>query len=158
MRSLVLAGLLVAGVAGCGSGSRTTTVTTAARPTEAFYPGDCGHEQIAPVRIFTACGTGQGGVDKIIWTGWGNVVAEGHGFAYLDDCVPDCVSGGIHYAGAEVYLSAPKECPNGARQYTHMTIAVARGPSIASKIAGTYSVSCGVPGRPTVNLAAAAPG
>ena len=143
--------VLVILLAGCGSTLTRTVTGHAATPsaTRIYLPSTCVDDKIRP-RSFVpvACGDAQSGVEHLSWTGWGDPVAKGVGYAYANDCHPDCVSGGTHQAPAEVYVSTIQSCPGGRLQYQHVTIAVVSGPAVingqtlAQVIGGTYSVPC----------------
>lgn len=77
---LVIALSLAAAFAGC-AGTRVATV---------YLPSVCVDDQQRPELISRACATGQVGIDKIHWIGWGSPRAVGHGFAYHNDCRPAC--------------------------------------------------------------------
>lgn len=108
----VIAVSLAAAFAGC-AGTRVATV---------YLPSVCVDDQQRPELISRACATGQVGIDKIHWIGWGSPRAVGHGFAYHNDCRPACNGGGIHYSPVAVYASAIVICPNGKHQYSQLVV------------------------------------
>ena len=70
-------------------------------------------------------------------------MALGTGFAYVNDCEPDCVSGGTHHAAAEMYVSRLRKC--GAKlQYTYAVI-ITTNASIAQRTTGAYDIACAGP-------------
>jgi hypothetical protein len=119
-------------IGACGSSSRPPV----------YLPADCSNRSVAPTMfLLTACATGQVGVYDITWQSWGAPRAAGHGLAYVNDCRLVCPAGAIRHSPAEIDVSMPERCPNGHRQYTHVTVSV-EDSHIALLLAGTYTVPC----------------
>lgn len=136
---------------GCGSGrnAQTLSIHSAATPvvsrTLAVYlPSTCLNQVQRPSGFVIACADGGSGVEQIKWRAWGGSVSWGVGFAYANDCQPNCVAGGVHHAEAEIYARRPQKC--GAHvQYTYVVVIAAES-SYAQRVTGAYTVGCGEPG------------
>jgi hypothetical protein len=123
---------------GCGAGSKATQITvtaSTARAPAVFLPSKCTNQVQRPAYFLTACGDGATGMEKLAWHAWGDPIAQGVGFAYVNDCEPSCATGGIHYTPAEMYVSRIRDC-RARRQYTYAVIIVAAGR--AARLTGAY--------------------
>jgi hypothetical protein len=114
-------------------------VASAAAYSRTFLPSECINQVQRPSFIRIACGDGSTGMEKLAWYAWGAPVAQGVGFAYVNDCEPSCSVGGIHYTPAEIYVSRIRKC-RGRRQYTYAAIIVAAGK--AARLTGAYKFPC----------------
>jgi hypothetical protein len=154
VRSRLALLILAIPLVSCGSTiTKTETVRSAATiERQVYLPSICVDDKIRPTSFVPiACADGQSGVEYLKWTGWGDPVAKGIGYAYANDCQPDCVSGGTHTTPAEIYVSTVERCPGGRLQYEHATIAVANGPAVINGhtigqiVGGAYSIPCPSP-------------
>jgi hypothetical protein len=142
LRYAVVAAALV--VVGCGSSAtktiRTTVPASAQVTSAAFLPSDCTNQVERPSSFIIACGDGGTGVEHLVWQAWGDPVALGSGFAFANDCEPNCVAGGTHHAAAEMYVSRLRKC-GGKLQYTYAVV-VTTNASVADRTAGAYHIAC----------------
>lgn len=130
---------------GCGSTSTPAAQTivaaaSAARARPVYLPSRCTNQVQRPTSFFIGCRGGDTGVDKLVWHAWGSPIAQAMGFAYINDCEPNCATGGIHYTPAEMYVSRVREC-RGRRQYTYAVVVVAEGR--AHRLTSAYEIPCG---------------
>ena len=54
---------------------------------------------------------------KLTWRHWGSEVARAHGKSRVNDCIPNCAAGTIHFGSASVHVYRRKTI-NGKRMYT----------------------------------------
>jgi hypothetical protein len=113
---------------------------TMARTKPVYLPSECTNQVQRPRIFLIGCRGGDTGVDKLVWHAWGNPIAQGVGFAFVNDCEPNCATGGIHYTPAEMYVSRVRLC-RGHRQYTYAVVVVAEGR--AHPLTGAYEIPCG---------------
>ena len=129
---------------GCGSSSppapTTTRASTPVAAAPAFLPSVCTNQVERPSSFLIACADGGSGIEHIAWRFWGGPVAQGSGFAFANDCEPNCVAGGIHHATAEIYVSRVRRCGRNL-QYTYGVIVAAKT-SIAERTTGAYDIAC----------------
>jgi hypothetical protein len=114
-------------------------VPSAAAHSRTYLPSECGNQVQRPSFIRIACGDGSTGMEKLVWHAWGASIAQGVGFAYVNDCEPSCSVGGIHYTPAEIYVSRIRKC-RGRRQYTYAAVIVSEGK--AARLTGAYKFPC----------------
>ena len=54
---------------------------------------------------------------KLKWRHWGSKVARAHGRSRVNDCIPYCAAGTIHFGSASVHIYR-RQTIDGKRQYT----------------------------------------
>jgi hypothetical protein len=116
--------LLVAGLAGCASGS--INASEQRKYIACIYIGDgCsiyGRLQVEPKEMQLS-GDGSVFVGNIVWHYWGTARAIGNGTAKVDGCAPSCANGSYSYYPATIVLSDPKSWA-GWLVYSHATDSV----------------------------------
>jgi hypothetical protein len=135
--------LVMFALSGYGISGRTTATITAvaseARAKPVYLPSECTNQRQRPTFFFIGCRGGDTGVDKLAWHAWGDPIAQGVGFAYVNDCEPNCSTGGLHYTPAEMYVSRLRQC-RGRSQYTYAVVVVAEGR--AHRLTDAYEIPC----------------
>jgi curli biogenesis system outer membrane secretion channel CsgG len=152
LTALVVALALLGSMAGCGSGSTKPTQPTvpASKSVVAtFLPSDCANQVERPSSFLIACADGGSVIEHLVWRSWGNPIAKSSGFAFANDCEPNCVAGGSHHAAAEMYVSRLRKCGR-KLQYTYAVI-IASTVSIAQRTTGAYDIACAGPGSSGVS-------
>lgn len=149
---LLLAGGLLAMLAGCGSATTTktivrtspstpttsttsttpasTTSTTSATATSAstapvYFQGVVGPAALRPATL-QLTGDGTLAVEHVQWTSWGGPVAAGTGNAIYHGCNPNCAEAQVRTAVVSVRLSDVRVC-GGRRYYSGLTLTSSSG-------------------------------
>ena len=92
------------------SSTKTTTKPSSSAPTVSavylFPTGLAFGKAVRPQSVALA-GDGSAGMEKLVWTQWGQTSASGSGVAWASDCDPDCAHGTVHRSPVNVSLSKP---------------------------------------------------
>jgi hypothetical protein len=108
--------------------------TAGAKPVRAI--SNCKSARYKPVQFIIACGDAGLIARNLSWSSWTKSEAVGAGTGDINNCNPDCASGGRLSAPISITLSKPRTCSNGRRIFTSLfyrwTGAVPTGPPSGS--------------------------
>jgi hypothetical protein len=86
-----------------------------------FPDADCKSSAAEPQEVILACADVNFVAKELSWNDWGDDVADAHGTAELNNCIPDCADGSFESYEIRLIASAIATCPNGERRYTRLT-------------------------------------
>ncbi len=130
--------------AGAAGGGHPSPAAAAQGP-RVYLASNCINPRYWPTTIIVACADAGAMVRGVTWSEWTNRLANGSGYARINDCVPNCAVGTFHSYPVLVTLSAPRPCPNtGRTQFTRVTLFFSAQRPVGYAQRTAYSPGCGL--------------
>jgi hypothetical protein len=142
----LVASLLLAGPASAAApAGEDPSPAAAAQGPRVYLASNCINPRYRPTTIIVACADAGAMVRGVTWSEWTNRLANGSGYARINDCAPNCAVGTFHSYPVLVTLSAPRPCPNtGRTQFTRVTLFFSAQRPVGYAQRTTYSPGCGL--------------
>jgi hypothetical protein len=93
----------------------------AAQTPSATLPSQCLDQTVAPVSVVLTCGDGGFVAEDLVWSDWGGARPQASGTVSVNDCDPDCATGGRDEYPVTLEASELRDCRYGKAQYTRVT-------------------------------------